>query len=93
MSAITTEAIYMHGKERNFTAEEYFALSDEMWAAKRRGDMETFRRIEDMLPAEPKVAKAFKEVYGKEYLLALGFDLTEANYRYGEGWLDEPNER
>lgn len=92
MSTDTERVIYRHGKDRDFTKEEFFALSDEMWEAKRRGDMETYDRIDEILPANPKIAKIFKEVYGKEYLLAMGLDLTEANMRYGEGWLDEPNE-
>ncbi len=92
MSAIASQTIYMHGRERNFTEEEYFALGGEMWEAKERGDMETYERLSDLLPVNPDVAKAFKDVYGKEYLLAMGLDLTEANLRFGEGWLDAPNE-
>lgn len=92
MSVSAAQKIYMHGKDRDFTEEEYDALSDEMWAAREKGDMETYRRLGCMLPAHPDAAKIFKEVYGKEYVLALGLDLTEANLRFGEGWLDEPNE-
>lgn len=90
MSVVTSKAIYRHGKEQDFTEDEYFALSDEMWAAKNSGDMETYERLSAKLPANPDVAKAFKNVLGKEILLSLGLDLTEANMRYGEGWLDEP---
>ncbi len=93
MSATASQTIYRHGKDRNFTEEEYFALSDEMCAAEERGDVETYERLSALLPANPDVAKAFKEVYGKEYLLAMGLDLTEANLQFGEGWLDAPNEQ
>ncbi len=92
MSAIEEPAVFRHGKDRNFTKEEYFALDAEMWEAGERGDRETYDRIAGILPANPDVAKAFKEVYGKEYLLSLGFDLTEANLQFGEGWLDAPDE-
>lgn len=92
MSAALEQAVYMHGKERNFTKEEYYALSDEIWAAEKRGDAETCERLFDTLPTNPDVAKAFKEVFGKEYVLSLGLDLTEANLRFGEDWLDAPNE-
>ncbi len=61
MSVIASETIYRHGKDRNFTEKEYFALSDEMWAAERSGDEETYERLSAMLPANPDVAKAFKE--------------------------------
>lgn len=93
MSVNVANEIYIHGKDRNFTEEEYRALSNEMWAADESGDVETYNRIDRILPADPEMARIFKEVYGKEYLLSLGLDLTEANLCYGEGWLDEPNER
>lgn len=93
MSVSAPSSIYRHGKNRDFTKEEYFALSDEMFEAIQKRDNEAIRRIGCMLPANPFVAKVFKEVYGKEHLLKLGVDLTEANLCYGEGWLDEPNER
>ena len=88
MSVGTIDDIFIHGKERDFTEDEYFALSDEMWAADERGDIETYNRIDSILPANPAVAKIFKDVYGKEYLVSLGLDLTEANMCYGEGWLE-----
>ncbi len=93
MSATASQEIYRHGKDRNFTEEEYHSLYQEMWTAKERGDMETYERLSDLLPVNPDVAKAFKEVYGKEYLLAMGLDLTEASFKFGEGWLDAPNDR
>lgn len=92
MSAIQERVIFRHGKDRDFTEEEYFALDGEMWAAKKRGDMDTYWHLAEILPANPDVAKAFKEVYGKEYVLSLGLDLTEANLRFGEDWLDAPDE-
>lgn len=93
MSVSTAKEIYMHSKDRGFTEEEYDALSDEMMEAREKGDMEEYERLGKMLPTNPDVAMIFKEVYGKEHLLALGLDLTEANLRFGEGWLDEPNKR
>ncbi len=93
MSAIATDTIYRHGKDRNFTKEEYLSLSEELFEAIQKGDNETGKRLNAILPVNPEVAKIFKDVYGKEYLLALGVDLTEANLRYGEGWLDESQTR
>lgn len=88
-----TREIYRHGRDRDFTEKEFFALSDEMFEARRSGDMETYERIGRFLPLNPVAAKIFKEVYGKEFMLDAGFDLTEATLLYGEGWLDEPNEQ
>lgn len=92
MSTDGARVVYRHGRERDFTEEEYYALSDEIRAAKERGDMETYDRLFDILPVNPDVVMAFKKVYGKEYVLNMNLDLTEANLRFGEGWLDAPNE-
>jgi hypothetical protein len=61
-------------------------------AAIRRGDDAEFERLCGIIPADPDIAMAFKEVYGKEYLLELGLDLTEADLKFGDGWLDGSNE-
>lgn len=92
MTAVGTEPVYRYSKDRKFTREEYWALSLELLEAIRNKDKETFARLNAILPVKPEIAKIFKDVYGKEYILALGVDLTEANMRYGEGWLDEPGE-
>lgn len=92
MSSTTERIIYSRGRERDFTKEEYFSLLKEQGAAFDRGDMAEFDRISDMLPIAPVVAKAIKDVYGKEYLLNLDLDLTDADYEFGEGWLDAPDE-
>ncbi len=91
MTATATKEIFRHGRERNFTKEEFFALSDEMFAARDRGDMDTYERLGRLLPINPEVAKIFKDVYGKDFLLDAGVDLTEADLLYGEGWIDEPS--
>ncbi len=93
MTAVAEQEIFRHGRDRNFTEKEFFALSEEMFAARDRGDMETYERLGNFLPVNPVAAKIFKNVYGKEFLLDMGVDLTEADLVYGEGWLDEPNER
>jgi hypothetical protein len=90
MTAVATKEIFRHGRDRNFTKDEYFALSDELFEAIENEDRETCERLSAILPANPEVIRIFKNVYGKDYILALGFDLTEANLLYGEGWLDEP---
>jgi hypothetical protein len=91
VSAATGKAIFRHGRDHDFTEEEFFALQDKAMDAYDRGDIKEFLRITDILPANPNVAKAFKEVYGKEVILSSGRDLTEANLKWGEGWLNEPN--
>ncbi len=93
MTATVAREIYRRGRDRDFTLKEVVALCDEISEAMRNGDEETADRLFFMFPMDPGIAKIFKEVYGKKFLLEAGGDLTEANLVYGEGWLDEPNER
>ncbi len=93
MTAEKERVIFRHGRDRDFTEDEYFALLDEGERAKDRGDMKEYERIRALMPANPEVMKAFKEVYGKEFVLSCGLDLTEANLKFGKGWLDEPDEQ
>lgn len=92
MSATAERNIYCNGRDRDFTREEYFSLLKKQGDAFDRGDMAEFERISDALPIAPAVAKAFKDVYGKEYLLNLELDLTEADEEFGKGWLDASDE-
>ncbi len=84
--------IFLHGKDRNFTTEEWEILSEQIGQAFRRGDMEEVCRIGSIIPLDANVAKAFKEIYGKQRLLDAEMDLTEATLKWGEGWLDGPND-
>lgn len=93
MTAVATREVYRRGRDRDFTQKEVYALACELSDAMDKGDEEEVQRLSSLFPVEPEIAKIFKEVYGKEFILEVGFDLTEANLRYGEGWLDEPNER
>ncbi|MDR1519513.1 MAG: hypothetical protein LBU23_05135 [Planctomycetota bacterium] len=83
--------VYLHGKDRTFTRDEIDELDRLKDAAKERGDEEEYLRLAKIIPLDPDVAMADKEVYGKEHLLSMGFDLTEADLKWGEGWLDEDN--
>ncbi len=91
MTAEKERVIFRHGRDRDFTREEFIALCDARDAARARGDIGEYERIRLILPANPDVVKAFCDVYGKEFVLSSGLDLTEANLRFGEGWLDEPD--
>lgn len=70
------------------TKEEEFTILQASLAAAKRGDMEEERRLIRMLPLAPHLAKVAKEMWGKEYLLTRGYDLSEAEAAYGIGWLD-----
>ncbi len=87
------EKVFMHGERRNYTVEEFDELVEDLTTAYANENWDEFSRIGRTVPFHPVVAKAIKEVYGKEALLARGYDLTEANLKFGEGWLDEPSGR
>ncbi len=79
----------MRGRTRNFTEEEYYKINDEFRAAEERGDEAEMARIFSLIPMRPKVVRAFARAWGKDFIIGIGVDLTEANIAFGEGWLDE----
>lgn len=88
-TAFENESTLTHARDRTYTEAEIESLTDQMNEAYIKGDKEEFVRIARIIPLSPIWATAIKEVYGKDYLLGLGFDLTEATFQLGEGWLDE----
>jgi hypothetical protein len=88
MEARPEPEIYRHGKDRNFTRDEADEIRDRAMEAYDRGDREEFRRIYKAIPISPNVVEAFAGGYGKDAIMACGFDLTEANLKLGEGWLN-----
>ncbi len=89
MSVAEKREVYVHGRDRTFTEEEYEEMLDELLAACKRDDEEAMFRLAGMLPADPDVLKAFAYGFGRDAILEIGYDLTEANRKFGEGWLDE----
>lgn len=80
--------VFLHGKDRNYSYDEYCEITDKAFAAHKRGDIEEYNRIILSIPLSPFIAKKLKRVHGKQYLFEIGADLTEANLEFGEGWLD-----
>ena len=74
---------------RGYTNEEMLRILDASLAANDRGDYAEEKRLLRSLPIEPITAKVAKRMYGKQYLLDEGYDLSHANEEYGEGWLDK----
>ncbi len=81
--------IYARGRDRDFTEEEYEQLQEEVNAARERGDTEEFDRLMTIFPVPPRILKAFAIGFGRDFIIESGYDLTEANLEFGEGWLDE----
>lgn len=53
------------------------------------GDKEEELRLLRLLPMAPHLAMAAKEVYGVDYVKNSGWDLSDANEEFGNGWLDK----
>ncbi len=68
-------------------AEEFSAAAD------RDAPYEELLRIARKIKASPDTAKYMKRVYGKEMLKEMKLDFTLADAEFGEGWLDEPDEK
>ncbi len=81
--------VYARGRDRDFTEEEYDQLQEEANAARERGDIEEFDRLMTILPVPPRILKAFAVGFGRDFIIESGYDLTEANLEFGEGWLDK----
>ncbi len=70
------------------TMEETTEIIRASLKAAHEGNYEEERRLLRMLPLAPHLAMAGKEVYGAEYMKNAGYDLSEADEEFGEGWLD-----
>jgi hypothetical protein len=70
------------------TREQTLDILNGINEATGRGDEKEAARLSRMLPLAPHLAKAVKDMYGKDYLLSLGYDLSEADAEYGAGWID-----
>jgi hypothetical protein len=88
----TKSAIYVHTRDGGMTKEQYDDLHARVDAAEKRGDSEEYDRLLHFVPLSADVAKAFRNTYGRDFLVSTGFDLTEADMKFGKGWLDEEEE-
>ncbi len=88
----TQTEIYIHTRDGGMTKEQYDDLHARLDAAEERGDTKEYDRLLHFVPLSADVAKAFGNVYGRGFLLSAGFDLTEADIKFGKGWLDELDE-
>jgi hypothetical protein len=69
------------------TREQEFSIIQASLAAADRGDHDEEKRLLRQLPLAPHLAKAAKEIWGKDFLLHEGYDLSEAEATYGSNWL------
>jgi hypothetical protein len=55
---------------------------------KEAGNIEEADAIMQQLPLPPFLAKALKESLGAEFLINGGYNLSEAEEKYGSNWLE-----
>ena len=79
----------MPEEKRLPTLEERAEMTRIAGKAYDRGDIEEFRRLSLLIPIEPEVAKFYVKIFGKEYFLKSGWNLTVANAKLEPGWLDK----
>jgi hypothetical protein len=69
------------------TDEQIWEILDKADEARDKGDFEGQYRLLKQIPISPWLAKAGKEVWGKEFLLEGDYNLSEAEEAYGKDWL------
>ncbi|MBQ4132966.1 MAG: hypothetical protein IJD04_04435 [Desulfovibrionaceae bacterium] len=62
-------------------------ILDAIYKAELAGNKEETLKLKMKLPLAPHLAKAAKKLWGKEFLLTSGFDLSAAEVAYGKDWL------
>jgi 2-C-methyl-D-erythritol 4-phosphate cytidylyltransferase len=80
----TTETKIEH---RLMTIEEQAKVMYEAVLLYDEGKDEEALQLVKSVPLTPALAKNVKEVYGADYLANSGFNLLEADEKYGKDWL------
>ena len=52
------------------------------------GDKEGYSRLTRSIPLPPYLAKVLKEKVGADFLIINGYNLSEAEAEFGQGWLN-----
>ncbi len=78
----------MESNCRLMSDEERIDLIKRANKAWKEGDFELSSKLKGQLPIAPHLAQFYLEEYGKEELLAAGFNLSDAEAEYGKNWLD-----
>jgi hypothetical protein len=56
---------------------------------RKAGDEEGYMRIMKTIPMLPHMAKGIKKVFGSDFLIKMGWDLSEAELEFGSDWLNK----
>jgi len=69
------------------TIEEKLAIGCKAAELRKAGDEEGYDRLIRSIPMPPYLAKVMKEKMGVDYLINGGWNLTEAEAKFGLNWL------
>jgi len=72
---------------QTMTLDERFAVGLKAIALKQAGDYEGYDRLMRTIPIPSYIAKVIKEKVGADYLIDGGWNLSEAEAKFGENWL------
>jgi hypothetical protein len=68
---------------------EIATRSMKLW---EEGKEEESRALDRTIPLSPYLAKYWRKMMGKDFLINSGWNLAEALEEYGQDWLDTPDE-
>ena len=71
------------------TLDERFAIGLKAIALKQAGDYEGYDRLMKTIPIPSYIAKVIKEKVGADFLIKEGWNLSEAEAKFGPNWLSQ----
>ena len=70
------------------TLDEKLDISRRAFELLDAGDREGYHRVIRTAPMPPYLAKVLKEKVGADFLIDAGYNLSEAEAEFGQGWLN-----
>ena len=70
-----------------FENEVDLELLEQINEARQSGDHERFLKLSKQMPLPAEVAMAYKKSFGTDFITNSGFNLSEAEKKYGSDWL------
>jgi len=74
---------------QTMTLDEKLTIGCKAAELRKAGDEEGYDRLIRSIPMPPYLAKVMKEKMGVDYLINGGWNLTEAEAKFGPDWLDK----
>jgi len=74
-------------EQKKMTEREKADITLKAFALQDEGKRDEADKLLKTIPVPPFLAKIGKDVYGADFLVNGGYNLSEAEAEYGEGWL------